>query len=230
MGDLHQIEAQLSIPNTGVVESSQAAAGMGDLRRVEAQRNQRILDAEKARWVAMGEYYLEKQAQKAHRSLRSLDAERARWMAMGEYYTAKQDATSAVASTRPSAGIGDLRWFESQQSIPNAGAGENGHTYAGTGDLRRFEAAQAVPNTGSQESGHTYAGTGDLRRFDAQQVIPDKGGQESSSSYTGRGDYQIFEAELLLLNAGAPVGMGDLRRLEAFQELLIGLVAEAVSP
>jgi hypothetical protein len=211
MGDLRLEEALRSHRSLDAETARWVAMGKYYLEKQaqESHRSHRSLDAETARWVAMGKYYLEKQAQESHRSHRSLEAESARWVAMGEYYTAKQETTSALASTHPSAGMGALRWIESQQSIPNKGAGKDGHTYAGTGDLRRFEAMQAIPDTV---------------------------GPENSSSYTGRGDYQILEAQLLLLNSALkesiypPEGMGDLRRLESVQGFEFADAAGSAAP
>ena len=53
---------------------------------------------------------------------------------------------------------------------PTAGAKNSILPNIGMGDLRRYEAQLSIPNTGSQASSYEYIGMGDLRRFEASQV------------------------------------------------------------
>ena len=76
--------------------------------------------------------------------------------------------------SRPSVGMGDLRLFEAQQSIPVTGSQEISRPSVGMGDLRHFEAQQSIPVTGAQASSHPSVGMGDLRLFEAQQKFLSK--------------------------------------------------------
>ncbi len=65
---------------------------------------------------------------------------------------------------QPAIGIGNLRYYEAQQSS----------SIAGMGDLRRYEAAQSlpiIPVTGMSSS-QLNIGMGNLRRFEGEQVAP----------------------------------------------------------
>ncbi len=66
---------------------------------------------------------------------------------------------------QPAIGIGNLRYYEAQQSS----------SIAGMGDLRRYEAAQSqpiIPVTGMSGSNQLDIGMGNLRRFEGEQVAP----------------------------------------------------------
>jgi len=76
---------------------------------------------------------------------------------------------AAKNDNQASTGMGELRRFEAQQSLPIVRDQRSRHSYAGMGDLRRFEAQQSLPVVIGQGSRHSYVGMGDLRRFEAQQ-------------------------------------------------------------
>ncbi len=54
-----------------------------------AQSAQPVYDAETARWVAIGEFYVQ-QADQAQRLQQARNADAARWAAMGKYYAKLQ--------------------------------------------------------------------------------------------------------------------------------------------
>lgn len=102
----------------------------------------------------------------------------------------------AVGSNPSSSGMGDLRFFESQQNAGSVGALEKRSSSIGMGDLRFFEAQQKAESVGAFEESSSSIGMGDLRRFEAQQALaatrlsssqlPDRGCASLSTAYGER--------------------------------------------
>jgi hypothetical protein len=98
-----------------------------------------------------------------------------------------------AVSSLPPVGFGDLRIFESRQSLSVSQA-QGGALYAGMGDLHLVEAMAFTSNFGAQAGSGLYAGMGDLHLFETSGSLSNPNSEGSGNLYVGMGDLHRFES------------------------------------